>query len=1126
MTSPDPLLDEAPVACPRCRADNPRHHRFCADCGQPLSVTCAACGLAATPGARFCGGCGEPLARAGRRFASPDVYTPRHLADRIRTTRGALTDERKQVTVLFADVSSSLELLAALDPEEARQLLDPVLEVMMEAVHRYEGTVNQVLGDGIMAIFGAPLAHENHAVRAAYAALRMHDRVRRVALDRRRLPKGDVVIRVGLNSGEVVVRSIGTDLHMDYTAIGQTTHLASRMEQLARPGSTLLTAETLRLIEGYVSVAPRGPVPVKGMAAPVEVYELTGPGPARYRLQAAAVRGLSRFIGRHAELDHLRRAQQRAEEGAGQVVALVGDPGVGKSRLVRELLEGPSMTGWLALEARPIVYRKTPSWRPIVDLLARYCHVDASDDAQTIRTKVGERLRALDPALEPVLPALLSLADIATDDAGWLALDPQERRRRTIEGVQNIFLAESARQPLVLVVEDLQRIDEETQTLLDGLVRRLHHRRVLLLVTYRPEYRHRWADSPHYTERRVGPLEPATAYALLDALLGASPDLIPLKSLLVDRTDGNPFFVEESVRTLIETRALHGEPGALRLAQPLREIRVPSTVQAVLAARIDRLTPEAKHLLQSAAVIGKDVPFPVLESIADLPDDTLREGLVRLESAGLLYEANLFPELEYTFKHALTHDVAYDGLLHATRRAQHARIVDVIERLYPDRLVEQVERLAHHALAGGLTDKAVAYLRQAGAKAAARSAHREAVALYEQAIETLDTRAGAREARETAIDLVFELRTSLAALGEFSRTLAHLRRAADHAEALGDQRRLGWVSAYLTQSHYTLGDQDAAIQAAERALELAGAIGEMPIRIVATFGLGQAHHVRGSYAAAQGYLREAMAAVDGDQIRESWGMAGFVSVGCRIWLSASLSGVGEFVEAVARAREAVRLADAANRPWSLGGARMALGYTLVSQGHLAEAMPVLEEGIAFSRKMDIAAWLPMLMASLGAARARSGQPDEGIALLEEAVARARALSIVSRQSRRLTWLAEAYLLAGRTDAARAAVDEAHHLALAHGEQAYEAWALRMLGEVEARRPGGAQAAEGYYARALARAEALSMRPLAALSHLGLAALRPGDAGAGHRATAIRELTEMDMRHWLAGAGATPPGPQT
>src|SRR5262245_10882771 len=359
---------------------------------------------------------------------APLSYTPIHLVEKILNSRGGVEGERKQVTVLFADLKGSMELLADRDPEEARHLLDPVLEVMMEAVHRYEGTVNQVLGDGIMAIFGAPLAHENHAVRAAYAALRMHDRVRRVAVDRRRLPKGDVVIRVGLNSGEVVVRSIGSDLHMDYTAIGQTTHLASRMEQLAQPGSTYLTTATLSLIEGYVAVAPRGPMPVKGMAAPVEVYELTGAGPARYRLQAAAVRGLSRFVGRRTELDHLRRAQRRAEEGAGQVVALVGDPGVGKSRLVREFLEGPSTSGWLALEARPIVYRKTPSWRPIVDLLARYCHVDASDDRDTIRAKVAERLRALDPALEPVLPALLSLADIPSDDAGWLALDPQERR--------------------------------------------------------------------------------------------------------------------------------------------------------------------------------------------------------------------------------------------------------------------------------------------------------------------------------------------------------------------------------------------------------------------------------------------------------------------------------------------------------------------------------------------------------------------------------------------------------------------------------------------------------------------------------------------------------------------------
>ncbi len=448
--------------------------------------------------------------------------------------------------------------------------------------------------------------------------------------------------------------------------------------------------------------------------------------------------------------------------------------------------------------------------------------------------------------------------------------------------------------------------------------------------------------------------------------------------MLVERTDGNPLFLEESVRALVETQALIGEPGARRLAKPLEAVQVPGSVQAVLAARIDRLTPAAKHVLQSASVIGKDVPFPVLAEIADLPDEGLRAGLALLQSGELLYEASFFPEIEYTFKHALTHEVAYGSLLHETRRALHARIVDAIERLYAGRLGEHVERLAHHALRGGLRERAVDYLRQAGAKAAARSAHREAVGFFEQALEILEADGPRGPALETAIDLVFDLRASLAPLGEFTRTLDHLRRAAAQAEALGDRRRLGWVSAYLTQSHYTLGEQEAAIRAAERALEAGRALRDDALQIVAAFGLGQAHHVLGDYRAAQRHLGRAVDAVDGALSRERWGMAGLVSVASRIWLAASLADTGDFADALARAREGVALAESPEHPWSLAGAVMTLGFVHLSQGHLDEAGPVLDRGIAFSREMDLTAWLPMLLCARGdgarAERARGGRP--------------------------------------------------------------------------------------------------------------------------------------------------------
>ena len=454
---------------------------------------------------------------APSRFASPESYTPKHLAEKILTSKSALEGERKQVTVLFADLKGSMELLADRDPEEARKLLDPVLERMMEAVHHYEGTVNQVMGDGIMALFGAPLAHEDHAVRACYAALRMQESVRRYAEEVRRTVGVPMHIRVGVNSGDVVVRSIGNDLHMDYTAVGQTTHLAARMEQAAMPSSILITADALRLAEGYIQVKPLGPIPVKGLTGPLEAYEVTGVGRVRTRLQAAAARGLTRFVGRDAELDQdqLRKALEQAGAGHGQVVALVGEPGVGKSRLVWEFTHAHRTREWLILESGSVSYGKATSYLPVIDLLKAYFKIQARDDHRDIREKVTGKLLTLDEALKPALPTFLALLDVPVDDPEWQALDPIQRRQWTLDAVKRLLLRESQVQPLLLVFEDLHWIDTETQVLLDRLVESLPTARLLLLVNYRPEYQHGWGGKTYYSQVRLDTLPPESARELL-----------------------------------------------------------------------------------------------------------------------------------------------------------------------------------------------------------------------------------------------------------------------------------------------------------------------------------------------------------------------------------------------------------------------------------------------------------------------------------------------------------------------------------------------------------------------------------------------------------------------------------
>jgi len=516
--------------CPQCRHDNPAGQKFCGECGAPLAVLCSACGASNRSGQKFCGACGAPLAKgAEARFASPESYTPKHLAEKILTSKAALEGERKQVTVLFADLKGSMELLADRDPEEARKLLDPVLERMMEAVHRYEGTVNQVMGDGIMALFGAPLAHEDHAVRACYSALRMQAAVKQYAekVSTERVP---IQIRVGLNSGEVVVRSIGSDLHMDYTAVGQSTHLAARMEQLADPGTILLATATRQLVEGYVEVIDRGPVPVKGLAAPVEVFELVGVGPMHSRLQGAAARGLTRFVGREPEMEQLRLALERAREGHGQVVGVVGEPGVGKSRLYWEFLHSPRTAGWMVLESRAVSYGKATSYLPVTDLLKCYFQIEVPDEPGRIREKVTGKLLSLDEAFRPAIPAFQALMDLPVDDTTWPALEPLQRRQRMQDAIKRLLLRESRVQPVLLVFEDLHWIDTETQGLLDSLIESLPAARLLLFVSYRPEYQHGWGSKTYYRQIQIDPLPPHNAAPLLVSLLGEDASLQSLKS--------------------------------------------------------------------------------------------------------------------------------------------------------------------------------------------------------------------------------------------------------------------------------------------------------------------------------------------------------------------------------------------------------------------------------------------------------------------------------------------------------------------------------------------------------------------------------------------------------------------
>jgi class 3 adenylate cyclase/tetratricopeptide (TPR) repeat protein len=971
---------------------------------------------------------------------TPLFYTPSYLAEKILHSRSALEGERKQITVLFTNIKGSMELVGGRDPEEAQQLLDPALHIMMAAVHRYEGTVNQVLGDGIMALFGAPLAHEDHAVRACYAALAMRTALQRYSEQVHRRYGMVVQARVGLNSGEVVVRTIGNDLHMDYSAIGEATHLAARMEQLATPGSILLTADTLRLVEGLVQLTARGALPVKGLPNPIEVFELVGAGPTRKRLQAAAARGLTPFVGRQTELEALRRALEQARTGSGQVVAVVGEPGVGKSRLFWEFTRADRMPGWLILESGSASYDKATAYLPVVDLLRAYFQIDVQDDGGQIREKLTGKLHMLDMALEPTLPALLALLGVPVENPQWEALDSSQRRQHTLDAVEHLLLLESQRQPLCLVFEGLHWIDAGTQTVLDSLMKSLPTARLLLLLNHRSEYQHGWKNLSTYTQLQIDPLPPESAEELLLALLGDNVELEPLKSLLIERTEGNPFFLEETVRTLVETHVLVGTPGAYRLAQAGPGMQVPATVQAILAARIDRLPPTEKRLLQLAAVIGKEVPFVLLQAIAELPEEVLCSGLVHLQTAGFLDETNLFPELEYAFKHTLTCEVAYGSLLESRRRVSRAAVGLALEDLYADRLEEVCELLAHHFGQSAEDEKAVDYTILAAEKAQRRWANSTALAHFEAALQRLAVMPDTVAHRRRRIDAVLKQAEVKFALGQHADHIKALEGIAALVQETDDPRRRATWYYWMGFLHSFTGSRpEVTIAYCREAVAVAEAGGFEELRAFAECCLLGGYNVAGD-------LREALAV--GERALAFFEEHGNIWWACRtLWqLSTTAISMGEWERSLAyccRALEHGRAVDDL-RLKVVGLWRT--GSTHILQGNPQTGLRLCEEALALSPTPYDAA---MVKAVRGYGLVKAGETAHGTAELAEAVEWLGRSQLPYTRAVFALRLGDAYLRQGERVKARAIFEEVLVTSREGGYRYHEGRAGRLLGEVVA-----------------------------------------------------------------------------
>jgi predicted ATPase/class 3 adenylate cyclase len=1045
------------IRCGKCGRENRQGRRFCAGCGTALELKCPHCGASNETDEQYCGQCGFTLvlgSGAVERQPGPPVPIVAENSE-----APPLDGERKTVTALFADIKGSMELMEDLDPEEARAIVDPALKLMMDAVHRYGGFVVQSIGDGIFALFGAPVAHEDHPQRALYSAHRMHEAMRQYG-ERLRAEKGvNLQLRIGVNIGEVVVRTIQTGAeHTEYSPIGHSTSLAARLQTLATPGSTVISGNMRGLVEGYFQLRGLGPTRIKGVSEPVELFEVTGLGPLRTRLQRAAGRGLTKFVGRQREMDALKHAAEQAQAGHGQMVAVMADPGVGKSRLFYEF-KVTSQSGSMVLEAFSVSHGKASAYLPVLDLLSQYFEISSDDDDRKRRERVLGKVLGLDRTLEDTLPYLYSLQGIADTGNSFAQMDPQIRRRRTLEAIKRILLRESINQPLMLIFEDLHWIDSETQALLNLLVDAIANARILLLVNYRPEYRHEWGSRTHYTQLRLDPLGRESAEEMLSVLLGDDKDLIPLKHIIIERTQGTPFFMEEMVQALFEQGALHRN-GIAKLARPVNAVKVPATVQAVLASRIDRLPAAEKELLQTLAVLGREFPLKLVQRVTGKSNEELEQMLIQLQLGEFINEQPAVGDVEYSFKHALTQEVAYNSILAERRRALHERTGHAIEELYARQLDAHYSELAHHYLRGNNVRKAVHYGQSAAEQAVTRGAYSEAATLVESAVKLLDKlpEGDERLRAELALRSHQSMLANVLYAGSSPEREQAIRRVCELGEAIreADQLLRGLIS--LCSLYFLRGESARGLELARRCLGLAETAQDAGL-------LADAHYIAGNLSRSCGGLREAVSHFEEASVHAGRTDRRFTlnAILYRTAISSNhalaLHLLGRVTEALKLAEEAARHTRELKHTFSLAVALSLGGLLYRLRRDASSVLLQAEETIALCEENGFPEFLHLGRFFRGWSLTQLGEPEQGIHEMETAITSFVQTRFVNYQHLAAP-LAQSYARVGLVEKGLTKLDEALTEIRQTGGTVEESEMLRLKGELLLTRViGGTEEAE-------------------------------------------------------------------
>jgi class 3 adenylate cyclase/DNA-binding winged helix-turn-helix (wHTH) protein/tetratricopeptide (TPR) repeat protein len=1033
--------------------------------------------------------------------------------------------ERRPLTVLFCDLVDSTRLASRLDPEDFRDVVRAYHQTCTEVIQRFDGYVAQYLGDGLLVYFGYPMAHEDDAQRAVWTGLGILEALTPLTAQLALSPGEHIAVRLGVHTGLVVMGNVGAGTRHEPLALGETPSIAARLQALAAPNTLVISAATHQRIAGYFTCEVLGEPPLRGLEQPLRVYRVLRPSGVQSRLEVAAARGLTPLVGRTSEVEILRERWTRVKAGMGQAVVLEGEAGIGKSRLVQVLKDHVAHEAHLCWECRGVPYYQHTALYPITACLQRWLQWQPGAASAAALAQLEALLTRAQLALEETVPVLADLVTLPLPAERYppRLLLSEQQRQRTFDVLLALVGGLAEQQPVLVIVEDLHWVDPSTLELLGLLLDQVPTTRIYTVLTCRPEFQAPWGFRTHLTPLALNRLTLSQAEAMIEEVLGAQRLPEAARAQIVAQTDGIPLFVEEVTKAVLDAgRSLNMQTlDAVSGLGPA--LAIPVTLHEALLARLDRLG-SAKSIAQLGATIGREFTYGLLQAVAPLKDEALQRDLAVLVAAELLYQRGQPPRALYRFKHALIQEAAYESVLRSVRRQTHQRILHVLEAQLPETMATQPALLAHHALRGERWDQAVAYFQQAGEQALARSAYREAVTAFEQALGALQHLPDSRDTHELAIDLRLALRGALYPLGEFRQILVYLQDAAALAAALGDLYRLGWVAAYLT-AHFALTcEPDPALESGHRALAIAADLGDIGLTVTAQYYLGHTYRYLGNYHRAVECYRKNVACLHGALRQERFGLPGLAAVVSRSLLAVSLAECGIFPEGMTLTEEGSQIAKTADHPYSHLLVYWAVGFRSLHQGNLPQAIPVLEQAIHCAQEAHIRFVVTRLGALLGAAYALAGRTAEALPLLEQAVEQAMAIPIMIDQALWMVWLGEAYLCAGRLDEADIQAQRALEFSRVHQARGHTAYALRLLGEMAAQRtPPAAEQAETYYRQALALTEALGMRPLQAHCHRGLGMLyrqmgRLEEARAA-LATAIDMYRTMEMTFWLPQAEA-------